>query len=501
MTGAQFQQHQNVYAVIDLGSNSFHMLIAKSVAGSLQTIGRLKRKVRLAAGLDSDNVLSIAAMQRGWECLSLFAERLQDIPATNITIVATATLRLATNADQFIEQAEKILNHKINIISGETEAKTIYKGVAYTSAAIGKQLVIDIGGASTEVVIGDGFTPLHYKSLNMGCVTYLERYFKDGELTHQNFNDAIKAAHLVIAKISQQYKETGWLSVSGASGTVQAIQEIMIAQRQDDLLTLDKLNAIKHQAVLYKNIHKLELPGLLEERRLVFASGLAILIALFEALEIETMGLAGGALREGVLYSMIPELQNHDIRQRTIDSFIERYHVDQVQGHRVAELTRTLALQVEKSWEIEEHEGVSLLYAAAQLHEVGLLIEYKQYQKHTSYIIRNTDMPGYSQTQHKIIGQLVKQHRADIERKSLQTFGNQDEFVMRILRILRLAVILTMRRKNDVLPDITLHAEQDKLVLSLPSHWLSQHPLMQTELEQEVQYQKKAGWELVLFQS
>ncbi|ATC92964.1 guanosine-5'-triphosphate,3'-diphosphate diphosphatase [Pseudoalteromonas tunicata] len=496
MTGAQYLQHQNVYAVIDLGSNSFHMLIAKSVAGSLQTIGRLKRKVRLAAGLDSDNVLNLAAMQRGWECLSLFAERLQDIPAENITIVATATLRLASNAHQFIEQAERILNHKINIISGETEAKTIYKGVAYTSAAIGKQLVIDIGGASTEVVIGDGFTPLHYKSLDMGCVTYLERYFPDGHLTHKNFDAAIKAAHQVISVITQEFKQAGWLSVSGASGTVQAIQEIMIAQRQDDLLTLDKLNAIKHQAVLYKNIHKLELPGLLEERRLVFASGLAILIALFEALEIDTMGLAGGALREGVLYSMIPELQNQNIRQRTLDSFIERYHVDQVQGLRVAELAKTFAMQLEGQWHLAAHDGEALLYAAAQLHEVGLLIEYKQYQKHTGYIVKNTDMPGYSQTQHKMLVQLVKQHRADIELKHLCNFGICDEFISRLLRVLRLAFILTMRRKNDVLPAISVFAEGEVLTIELPNKWLEQHPLMQTELEQEVQYQKKAGWEL-----
>ena len=255
-----YKQDNKVFAVIDLGSNSFHMLIAKNVAGDLQTIGRVKRKVRLAAGLDENNMLSLEAMQRGWECLSLFAERLQDIPAANKTIVATATLRLASNAKQFIEKAELILNHKVNVISGEEEAKTIYKGVAHTSSTTGKQLVIDIGGASTEVVIGDRFTPLLYKSLNMGCVTFLEKYFQGGLLTHDNFSAATAAAHKIVAPIVEEYKKVGWLSVSGASGTVQAIQEIMIAQRQDDALTLDKLNAIKHQAVLYKTIDNLELP-------------------------------------------------------------------------------------------------------------------------------------------------------------------------------------------------------------------------------------------------
>ena len=208
-----------MYAVIDLGSNSFHMLIAKSIAGGLQTIGRVKRKVRLAAGLDKGNVLSTEAMQRGWECLALFAERLQDIPDKNITIVATATLRLATNADVFKNHAEKILGHNINVISGELEARTIYKGVAHTSSCTGKQLVIDIGGASTEVVIGKAFDALHYKSLNMGCVTYLERYFKDCQLSKSNFNAAIKAARTVIDEISPEYKAAGWQIASGASGT------------------------------------------------------------------------------------------------------------------------------------------------------------------------------------------------------------------------------------------------------------------------------------------
>ncbi|MGB1976279.1 MAG: guanosine-5'-triphosphate,3'-diphosphate pyrophosphatase, partial [Pseudoalteromonas tetraodonis] len=354
----QLKPQKNVYAVIDLGSNSFHMLIAKSVAGGLQTIGRVKRKVRLAAGLDDNNLLSLEAMQRGWECLALFAERLQDIPKKNITIVATATLRLATNADDFKLRAEKILGHKVNVISGELEARTIYKGVAHTSSCAGKQLVIDIGGASTEVVIGQGFEARHYKSLNIGCVTYLERYFKDCQLNEANFNTAIKAARAVIDEIAPEYKTAGWQLASGASGTVQAIQEIMVAQNLNEMLTLEKLYTIKQQSIAYETIAELDLPGLSEERRLVFVSGLAILIALFESLEIEQMGLAGGALREGVLYSMLPELHNTDIRQRTIDGFMNRYHVDQKQASRVSSLAVLLANEVSHYWPIEAQNGL-----------------------------------------------------------------------------------------------------------------------------------------------
>ncbi|MEL0641840.1 guanosine-5'-triphosphate,3'-diphosphate diphosphatase [Pseudoalteromonas aliena] len=494
----QLIPQKNVYAVIDLGSNSFHMLIAKSIAGGLQTIGRVKRKVRLAAGLDKDNVLSTEAMQRGWECLALFAERLQDIPKQNITIVATATLRLATNADVFKTQAEKILGHTINVISGELEARTIYKGVAHTSSCNGKQLVIDIGGASTEVVIGKGFEALHYKSLNMGCVTYLERYFKDCKLSTSNFNAAIKAARDVINDIAVEYKATGWQVASGASGTVQAIQEIMVAQNLDDLLTLEKLYTIKEQSIAFSTIAALDLPGLSEERRLVFVSGLAILIALFELLEIEKMGLAGGALREGVLYSMVPELHNNDIRKRTIDGFMDRYHVDQKQAYRVSSLAMQLAGKINQSWPIESLNGLPLLKAVAELHEIGLLIEYKQYHKHTAYILENTDMPGFSQSEHKVIAAVANAHRSDIQKGCFDSLGANSILAQYLVRLLRIAVILSMRRQDDVLPKIELIAKNEVLDLKFETNWLKDHPLMASELQQESKQQSKLGWKLIV---
>ncbi|OUS73726.1 guanosine-5'-triphosphate,3'-diphosphate pyrophosphatase [Pseudoalteromonas sp. A601] len=494
----QLKPQKNVYAVIDLGSNSFHMLIAKSIAGGLQTIGRVKRKVRLAAGLDENNELSAEAMQRGWECLALFAERLQDIPKANITIVATATLRLATNADVFKQKAEQILAHKVNVISGELEARTIYKGVAHTSSCSGRQLVIDIGGASTEVVIGKGFDALHYKSLNMGCVTYLERYFKDGKLSETNFDAAIKAARVVIDEIAPSYKIAGWEVASGASGTVQAIQEIMVAQSLDETLSLDKLLEIKNQSTSFSTIAELDLPGLSEERRLVFVSGLAILIALFESLEIEKMGLAGGALREGVLYSMIPEFHNHDIRKRTIDAFMSRYHVDQKQANRVAELSYQLALQVSQPWPELAPNGFALLKAIAHLHEIGLLIEYKQYQNHTAYILENTDMPGFSQSEHKLIVAAANAHRADLQKGMFQHLGCHQKLAQYLTRLIRISVILSMRRQDDVLPKLQLSVNNEVLVLSLEGDWLNAHPLMASELQLESKQQAKAGWKFLV---
>jgi exopolyphosphatase / guanosine-5'-triphosphate,3'-diphosphate pyrophosphatase len=494
----QLKPQKNVYAVIDLGSNSFHMLIAKSIAGGLQTIGRVKRKVRLAAGLDANNVLSSEAMHRGWECLALFAERLQDIPKQNITIVATATLRLATNADVFKAQAEHILGHKVNVISGELEARTIYKGVAHTSSCSGRQLVIDIGGASTEVIIGKGFEALHYKSLNIGCVTYLERYFKDCKLSDANFNSAIKAARTVIDEVAAEFKVAGWQLVSGASGTVQAIQEIMLAQNLDEFLTLEKLNRIKKQAITYNTIAELDLPGLGEDRRLVFVSGLAILIALFESLEIEKMGLAGGALREGVLYSMLPELHNSDIRKRTIDGFMARYHVDQKQACRVSSLATYLATAVDADWPIAMLNGLPLLTAVAKLHEVGLLIEYKQYHKHTAYILKNTDMPGFSQAEHKVIVAVAKAHRSDMTKGLFDSLGANSLLAQYLVRLIRLAVILSMRRQDDVLPKFAITVKNDALLLQFEKDWLKSHPLMVSELQQECKLQAKLGWQLIV---
>jgi exopolyphosphatase/guanosine-5'-triphosphate,3'-diphosphate pyrophosphatase len=277
---------------------------------------------------------------------------------------------------------------------------------------------------------------------------------------------------------------------------VQAIQEIMVAQNLNEMLTLEKLYTIKQQSIAYKTIAELDLPGLSEERRLVFVSGLAILIALFESLEIEQMGLAGGALREGVLYSMLPELHNTDIRQRTIDGFMNRYHVDQKQASRVSSLAALLANEVSQYWPIEAQNGLPLLNAVAQLHEIGLLIEYKQYHKHTAYILENTDMPGFSQSEHKVIVAIANSHRWDLQKGCLDHLGVHSIVAAYMVRLLRIAVILSMRRQDDVLPNFKITAENEELVIQFENNWLKNHPLMASELNQEIKYQKKCGWKL-----
>ena len=475
------------------------MLLARQVADSLQVIARVKRKVRLASGLDENFVLDQAAMARGWECLSLFAERLQDIPRENIRIVATATLRLAVNAADFVAKAEQIVNHKINIISGEQEAATIYLGVAHTSNSEHNRLVIDIGGASTEMIIGSGFNPIALNSLNIGCVTFLERYFADGNTTAENFDNAITAAMDVIADVKAQYITAGWSSAVGASGTVQAIQEILIAQGYAEELTLPHLEHIQNQAIACGSIDELDIKGLVPERRLVFVSGLSILMAIFKSLDVKRMTLAGGALREGVLYGMLGKSTETDIRALTVNSLLIRHHIDKKQGAIVADVAVKCAKQLETDWQLTQFDGIEVLKSAAMLHELGLIVEYRNFHLHGGYILSQTELPGFTRAQQKLLTALVTNQRNIIDPQVIakQTMTSC-VLAHRLTRILRIAIILSMRRIDDVLPKVSIMCKGEDLTLSMPDDWLENHPLMRAEIDAEIQEHKRAGWRLVV---
>ncbi|MDB2374216.1 guanosine-5'-triphosphate,3'-diphosphate diphosphatase [Psychrosphaera haliotis] len=492
-------QNNTSYAVVDLGSNSFHMMIAQVVAGSVQIIGRVKRKVRLASGLNENMFLSDEAMQRGWECLNLFAERLQDIPRENIKISGTATLRLAKNVDTFLEKAEQILGFPIQIISGEVEAQTIYKGAAYTSSSNKKKLVIDIGGASTELIAGEGHLPQVFTSINVGCVTYLDRYFKNGVLSEANFNSAIEAAELEINKVKSKYSAFDWQEEVGASGTVQAIQEILMAQGFDEIITLERLNSIMQQSISFGFLDKLAIKGLVQERRLVFPSGLAILIAIFKQLNLTGMTLAGGALREGQLYSMLPELTKLNVRERTIKSVMTRYHIDTRHAQRVSELSLELAEQLAPSWDLNQFEAIDILKSAALVHEVGLQVSYKDQQIHASYLLANSNLPGFTTAQKNLLTAIVRNHRDDIDHSMLSAQTTTSVLLaIRLVRILRLSVILSLRRTDEVLPNIEVSIVGEELSIHLPNGWLEANPLSAAELHQEASYQALQGWQLKL---
>lgn len=488
----------SLYAAIDLGSNSFHMLVVREVAGNIQTLARIKRKVRLAAGLDKQNHLSQEAMERGWHCLKLFSERLQDIPPGQIRVVATATLRLASNADEFLCTATEILGCSIQVISGEEEAQLIYHGVAHTTGGPEQRLVVDIGGGSTELVAGNGAKANILVSLSMGCVTWLERYFSDRNLAKDNFERAELAAREIIKPVAKLFRDHGWQICVGASGTVQALQEIMVAQGMQELITLSKLQQLKQRAIQCGKLEELEIPGLTLERALVFPSGLSILIAIFQELAIESMALAGGALREGLVYSMLHLPVELDIRSRTMHNLQRRYSLDTEQAKRVSQVADNFLLQVEKEWQLDSRCR-ELLQNSCLIHEIGLSVDFKRAQHHAAYLIRNLDLPGFTPAQKLLLSALLQNQRDTLDLSLLnQQNALPVAMAQHLCRLLRLAIIFSCRRRDDTLPAIRLRANGEVLYVLLPQGWLQQHPYRAEALEQESHKQSYIQWPLIL---
>lgn len=487
-----------LYAAIDLGSNSFHMLVIRETAGNIQVIDRIKRKVRLAAGLDEQNYLSDEAMQRGWQCLRLFAERLYSIPTEQTRIVATAALRTAKNARHFVSEAEKILGFPVKIISGEKEAQLIYQGVAYTTGGAKSRLVVDIGGGSTELITGNDDKISQLVSLPMGCVTWLERYFNNRILSSGNFRQAELAARNLLLPIADCMKQQGWQICVGASGTVQALQEIMVAQGMDEHITLDKLQQLKEQAVQCGKLEELEIEGLTLERALVFPSGLSILIAIFETFNIEYMTLAGGALREGLVYSMLGFGVKQDVRQRSVQAIQNRYDIDLAQANLVSELAEKLCQQLKQSWNISDSMS-ELLFWAAQLHEIGLSVDFKNSAHHAFYLINNTEMPGFTPAQRKLLAALVLNQTNAINLSALtEQNALSPQQAQKLVRLLRIAILFCRSRHPNLIPNIHISHIDELLAIRIDKDWISLYPLQAEALQQESRWQTNCHLSLTI---
>lgn len=478
-----------LYAIIDLGSNSFHMLIARLVADSVQIVDKVKRKVRLASGLNSENFLNDSSMARGLECLSFFAERLQDIPPQNIKIVATATLRIANNAEIFLTQAKRILGIDVTLLSGLQEAELIYLGVAHTSCCLNQRLVLDIGGASTEIIAGRVFKSLKVSSLDMGCVTFNQNFFADGLLTQQNFTSAIDSAKDLLLPVSEEYISIGWQSVLSGSGTMQALAEIMMHKYLPPIISYPMLLDLKQQLLSCKEINKISIEGLSKERAPVISSGLAILIALFEVFSIKEVQLSSGALREGLLYEMLPDMRKIGIRQRTVDSVAERFHIDRLHALRVCNQAEILFDKFSDIWQLKKDNCFKLLLISGALHEIGLLLEYNNHPHHGAYIIQHADLPGFDQADRQLLSTLIQLQKSEI---NVELLKNQSATTFQIacylLTILRLAIILCQRRADEVLPAYTVQVSKMTISLRFPQQWLKNHLLICDELAQENQH-------------
>ena len=480
---------RQLYAAIDLGSNSFHMLIATIKAQQLYPVDKVKQMVRLAGGLDEHKNITPEAMEIAFECLRAFAQRLTDIPDGHIKVVGTNTLRVAKNSAVFIEQAEKILNLPIEIISGREEARTLYLGVAHSIPNDPyNRLVIDIGGGSTELIVGHGFKPILKESLFMGCVSVTRRFFADGKINKKNWDQAVTHARRQITPILQNYRMADWKNCIGASGTFRATAEILAANNMGLAgITSANLDQLIEKCFEYGSIEELrQMPGLSEQRHDVFIGGLAIIAALFDSLDISSVFIANGALREGLIYEMNGHLEHTDVRGRSVQKVGKQFDVDMVQVERVQKMAEQMTDMISATAHLSELQ-LELLHHAIHLHEIGLSIAHSQYQKHGAYIVRHADMPGFSRQHQIYISILVRQHRRKLSRSVMADLTKRSqEGLLPLIVIMRLAVIFCRDRRPHEVPIQTLEWNDQSLTLAFSGDWLERHPLIKADLVDEV---------------
>ncbi|MDD1784338.1 exopolyphosphatase, partial [Enterovibrio sp. ZSDZ35] len=498
MNEEKYAEKPREIAAIDLGSNSFHMVVARVVGQGLQIISRHKQRVRLASGLDDHLNLDNASITRGIECLGMFAERLQGFPEENVRVAATFTLREAKNSHVFLQRARNVFPYPIEVIPGVEEARLIYLGVSHTQPGEGRKLVVDIGGGSTELVIGKNFTASLVNSKRMGCVSYNERFFKDGQISLKRFASAQIAAELKLESISRQYKRFGWEEAVGSSGTIKAIREVLIASGHDDgIITRKRLDGLIDTVLTFKSADTLDLPGLSPDRKPVFAAGLAILSGIFQALDIEKMVFSDGALREGLLYEMEDRFQHSDIRSRTAADLAERYHIDKQHADNVQQTAEMIYFQAEPQLKPKKAELSILLSWAALLHEVGLSISHSGFHKHSAYILQNTNMPGFNQEQQTVLATLTRFHRKTLKLAEMPEFTLfKQKHIFPLIRALRLACVLNVQRSGEPLPDVVLSVCDDAWSLRFPENWLKKNRLLAADLDAEKVYWEGIGWTL-----
>ncbi len=485
-----------VIAAVDIGSNSFHMKVARVVEGQLAVIDRMRDPVRLAAGLNDRRELEPEACDNAIETLKRFGQRLRDVPSDNVRAVGTNTLRQARRTESFLAEAEAALGHPIEIISGREEARLIYLGVAHSTAQEeGRKLVVDIGGGSTELIVGHHFDTIAMESLYMGCVGMSRKFFPDGVIDGNGMRRAVLDARQELEHVEKTFRDIGWDAAIGSSGTIrnvgQVIENLEWSRKGITAKTLSKLREALIQA---GRVDRLALPGLQPERAPVFPGGVAVLSAVFDGLEIKRMTVADGALREGLLYDLIGRMGYSDVRGATIDDLCRRYRVDVVQSRRVSDMAAYLLERAARAWDLNKPAHAQLLVWAARLHEIGLDIAHSQYHKHGAYIIGHADLPGFSRQEQAEVAALVRLHRRKFATDVLdQLPRRQRARLLKLAVLLRIAVALYRGRYDLDLKKLNVEAAAESLSLKFPPHWLDSHPLTAADLTREQVYLKSAG--------
>jgi exopolyphosphatase/guanosine-5'-triphosphate,3'-diphosphate pyrophosphatase len=475
------------------------MIVARYNHGQLIVLDRLREMVRLAAGLDEQGRLSRESIQRALSCLERFGQRLSDMRAESVRVVGTNTLRKAKRRGAFLERARDALGHPIEIISGVEEARLIHLGVAHTTPNEGGQrLVVDIGGGSTELIIGEGLAAKRLESLYMGCVSLSARYFPDGEVTEKRMKRARTAAHLELEPVIPRFQRSEWDIAYGASGTLRAVADVL--QARDPAAThvsREGLEWLLQECLRAGNVARLRLAGLSPERQEVLPGGLAIILEVFDRLGVGTMRIADGALREGLLYDLLGRLTDEDARVRSVRAMEARFHVETAQADRVEATALAFLRQVADDWGLTDPLAEHMLGWAARLHEVGLDIAHSQYQKHGAYLLQNADMPGFPSHEQQLLAAIVGAHRRKLLLGSLEDLMPPWHLqALYLIVLLRLAVLLHRGRGPRALPDLRLAVKGNSAEIGFPRGWLDEHPLTAIDLEQESGYLAAAGFKL-----
>jgi len=489
----------DVLAAVDIGSNSFHMVVARYDHGQLVILDRLRESVRLGAGLDEQGRLSRESVDRALQCLERFGQRLRDMRAESVRVVGTNTLRKAKRKGAFLDRAREALGHPIEIIAGVEEARLIYLGVAHTTPQeSGQRLVVDIGGGSTELIIGEGLAAKRLESLYMGCVSFSTGYFGDGDITEKRMRKARTAAQLELAPVVSRFRRSEWESAFGASGTLRAVNDVLQARGPGGgAIDRNGLEWLLQECLRAGSTGKLKLAGLASDRQDVLPGGLAILVEVFDMLGVESMRVADGALREGLLYDLLGRLTDEDARLRTVRAMAARFHVETAQAERVEATALAFLGKVREPWKLDEPLAEPMLAWAARLHEIGLDISHSHHNRHGAYLLQNADMPGFPREEQQLLAALVGAHRRKPSLEAIEELPPPWHLKAEYLVVLlRLAVLLHRDRGTRALPEIDLRARGRSIELEFPKGWLDGHPLTAADLEQEVDYLQAAGFRL-----
>jgi exopolyphosphatase/guanosine-5'-triphosphate,3'-diphosphate pyrophosphatase len=482
-------------AAVDLGSNSFRLEVARVAGDQLYPLDSLKETVRLAGGLTDDKTLDDATQARALACLHRFGERLRGLSPEAVRCIGTSTLRVAKNAGEFIPKAEIALGHPIEIVAGREEARLIYLGVAHSlPASPDRRLVVDIGGGSTEFIIGHGLRPHERESLHMGCVNFSQRFFPGGRIEKAALKAAETATRVEVERIAREFSRDNWQQAIGSSGTARALRGILEQNGWSAHgITADGLSQLRSQLIKAGHVDALNIAGLSRDRRPVIVGGFAIMAGLFAELEIEQMDVAETAMREGILYDLLGRFHKQDMREATVDEFTRRYHIDIQQAARV----KRMAFKLLAACGSRDENDERFLDWAARLHEIGLSVSHGGYHRHSGYILENADMPGFSRTEQARLALLARAQRGALTKLPAFAAGTVPDSDRLLVWLLRQAVILCRSRAEPHLPDVKVEASSKRIRLTLPEDWLEHRPLTRRALEEEAAYWHLVGMKYV----